>query len=401
MNNDYSTKRYVGASVYGVRMPIIKQGDDITNIIADVLIKAKNSPYQPIVLNHRDIIGITESLLARAQGNYITLKDIAEDVSQKFPTGDVAVAFPILSRNRFAKILEGIAKGVKGKVYVCLSYPADEVGNLIMDEEALFNSHINPYTDIITKKQFREKFGVFHHPITGSDHIQMYQDISPNIEIVLLNNPKDILKFTNQIIVSSIHARHKHKALLKKLGATVYGLDDICNQPSQQRGWSEYGVLGSNYSDEERLKLFPRNSKEFCNKLQKLIKLKTGQDVEVMVYGDGGFKCPKTQIWEFADPVVSPGHTDGLKGMPNEIKIKAVADNNTNDPEKAIQKAISEKETGDDFYTLGTTPRQITDLVGSLCDLTTGSGDKGTPVVVVKGYFDNYLAGIPKQHTRA
>ena len=400
MNNKNLSERYIGASVYGVRMPIIKQGDDISKIIADVLVNAENSSYQPLILNHRDIIGVTESFLARAQGNYITIEDISADIRKKFPTGDVAVAFPILSRNRFAKVLEGIAKGVKGKVYVCLSFPTDEVGNAIMDEEALFNSNINPYTDVMSKKEFREKFGIFHHPITGSDHIQMYEDIAPNIEIHLLNNPKDILKLTDQVIVSSIHARHRHKAILKNAGAKVYGLDDICNQENPLHGWSEYGVLGSNYSDESRLKLFPRNSKEFCLKLQKLIKQKTNQDVEVMIYGDGGFKCPKTQIWEFADPVVSPGYTEGLKGMPNEIKIKAVADNNEKNPEQAIQKAIKEKETGDDFYTLGTTPRQITDLVGSLCDLTTGSGDKGTPVVVVKGYFDNYLTGIP-QHTRA
>ena len=397
MNTINSTKRYVGASVYGVRMPIITEGADIATIISDTIIQAEHSEYQPITLDNRDIIGITESFLARAQGNYITIDNIADDIRRKFPEGNVAVAFPILSRNRFAKILEGIAKGVKGKVYVCLSYPADEVGNAIMDEDALFNSDINPYTDILSKNQFREKFGVFHHPITGSDHIQMYEELSPNIEIVLLNNPKDILKYTNQIVVSSIHTRYRHKDILQKAGATVYTLDDICNIPNNQHGWSEYGVLGSNYSDENRLKLFPRDSMVFCKKLQNLLKEKTGKTIEVMIYGDGGFKCPKTKIWEFADPVVSPGHTDGLKGMPNEIKIKAVADNNTANPEEAIQKAIADKESGDDFYTLGTTPRQITDLVGSLCDLTTGSGDKGTPVVVVKGYFDNYMTGIPER----
>ena len=397
MNTIYSTNRYVGVSVYGVRMPIIKQGDDIASIISDKLIQAYNTSYQPITLDNCDIVGITESFLARAQGNYVTLDDIADDISQKFPEGDVAVAFPILSRNRFAKILEGIAQGVKGKVYVCLSYPVDEVGNAIMDENALFNSDINPYSDILSKLQFREKFGVFHHPITGSDHIQMYEEIAPNIEIVLLNNPKDILKYTNQIIVSSIHARYRHKAILQQAGGIVYTLDDICNTPTSQHGWSEYGVLGSNYSDENRLKLFPRDSQAFCKKLQDKLKQKTGLAIEVMIYGDGGFKCPKTHIWEFADPVVSPGYTDGLKGMPNEIKIKAVADNHIDNPEEAIQKAITEKNTGDDFYTLGTTPRQITDLVGSLCDLTTGSGDKGTPVVLVKGYFDNYLTDIPER----
>lgn len=397
MNKENQSTRFVGTSVYGIRMPIITQGADISRIITDTLVKSKDTSYQPLVLDNHDIVGVTESFLARAQGNYVTMDDIADDIRQKFPSGDVAVAFPILSRNRFAKILEGIAKGVKGKVYVCLSYPTDEVGNAIMDEDALFDSNINPYTDIISKKQFREKFGVFRHPITGSDHIQMYEDVSDNIEIVLLNNPKDILKYTNQVVIASIHTRHRHKSILQKAGATVYGLDDICNRPTQQHGWSEYGVLGSNYSDENRLKLFPRDSMKFCHNLQSELKQKTGADVEVMVYGDGGFKCPKTKIWEFADPVVSPGYTDGLKGMPNEIKIKAIADNNPDNPEQAIKQAIKAKDKGDDFYTLGTTPRQITDLVGSLCDLTTGSGEKGTPVVVVKGYFDNYTSRIPQR----
>ena len=397
MTNTSHNPRYVGTSALGIRMPIIKEGDDIKNIISNTIIKAQTSSYQPLSINNGDIIGITESFLARAQGNYITLDDIAKDVSQKFPSGDVAVAFPILSRNRFAKILEGIAKGVKGKVYVILSYPSDEVGNAIMDEDALFNSEINPYSDILTKQDFRNKFGIFHHPITGSDHIKMYEDISPNIEIILLNNPKDILKFTNQIIVSSIHIRHRQKQILTKLGATAYTIDEICNTPSQNRGWSEYGVLGSNYSDENRLKLFPRNSMEFCESLQKLLKQKTGKHLEVMIYGDGGFKCPKTKIWEFADPVVSPGYTNGLEGMPNEIKIKAVADNNKSNPEEAIKQAINDKNKSNGFYSIGTTPRQITDLLGSLCDLTTGSGEKGTPVVYIKGYFDNYLTKAPKE----
>lgn len=387
--------RYVGTSVYGLRMPIITQGADIAHIITDNIIDATKAKYQPLKINNGDVVGITESFLARAQGNYITLDDIAKDIAQKFPVGDVAVAFPILSRNRFAKILEGIAHGVKGKVYVCLSYPADEVGNAIMDENVLFDSDTNPYTDIIDKQTFRKKFGTFHHPITGSDHIQMYEDISPNIEVVLLNNPKDILKFTNQVIVSSIHIRHRQKQILSKEGAIAYTLDEICNTPSANRGWSEYGVLGSNYSDADRLKLFPRDSMSFCYSLQSLLKEKTGKHIDVMIYGDGGFKCPKTKIWEFADPVVSPGYTKGLEGMPNEIKIKAVADNNNKNPEEAVKQAIYAKDKSENFYSIGTTPRQITDLLGSLCDLTTGSGEKGTPVVYIKGYFDNYLTNIP------
>lgn len=395
MTENCQNTRYVGTSVYGIRMPIITQGADIANIISDTIINACKAKYQPIVINNGDIVGITESFLARAQGNYITLDDIAKDISAKFPSGDVAVAFPILSRNRFAKILEGISKGVKGKVYVFLSYPTDEVGNAIMDEDKLFETDINPYTDIINKKQFRAKFGTFYHPITGSDHIQMYEDISDNIEVVLLNNPKDILKFTNQIIVASIHIRNRQKQILSKMGAKVYTLDEICNLPSENRGWSEYGVLGSNYADKNRLKLFPRDSLTFCHNLQKLFKEKTGKHIEVMIYGDGGFKCPKTKIWEFADPVVSPGYTKGLEGMPNEIKIKAVADNNSENPDEAIKKAINDKNKQNGFYSIGTTPRQITDLLGSLCDLTTGSGEKGTPVVYIKGYFDNYLTPNP------
>lgn len=388
--------RYVGTSVYGVRMPIITKGADISNIVADTLVKAQEAQYEPLCLNNRDIVAITESFLARAQGNYVSLNDIATQISAKFPKGDVAVAFPILSRNRFAKILEAIAKGVSGKVYVCLSYPSDEVGNALMDEDDLFNSDVNPYADVMSQKDFYDKFGVFKHPITGTDYMKLYKDIASNVEIVLLNNPKDILKFTNQIIVASIHQRFRHKQILQKVGADVITLEDICNKPSNDNGWSEYGVLGSNYSDNDKLKLFPRDAMAFCYDLQKLLKQKTGKQIEVMIYGDGGFKCPKTKIWEFADPVVSPGYTKGLEGMPNEVKIKAVADNNVANPEDAVKNAIYEKNKGNNNYSLGTTPRQITDLLGSLCDLTSGSGDKGTPVVLIKGYFDNYLSQNPQ-----
>ncbi len=387
--------RLVGTSVYGVRMPIINAGANIIDIISDELIKASQSEYQPFSFNDRDIIGVTESLLARSQKNYVTLDDVAAEVSGAFPEGDVAVAFPILSRNRFAKILEGIARGVKGKVYVCLSFPDDEVGNAVMDEAKLLASDVNPYQDIMTADEMREKFGEFHHPITGADYAKMYQDVNPNIEVVMLNNPRDVLKYANQVVVSSIHKRFYHKSLLEKLGAKVIALDEICKSESSQRGWSEYGLLGSNYSTENTLKLFPRNAKDFCKQLQQKMLEKTGKKIEVLVYGDGGFKCPATHIWEFADPVVSPGHTDGLSGMPKEIKIKAVADNNTQNPHQAIIDAIGNKEIEGDAYSLGTTPRKITDLVGSLCDLTSGSGDKGTPVILIKGYFDNYLAENP------
>ena len=390
-------KRYVGASVYGLRMPIITEGADIATIISDTLVDAKNTDYQPVQLNNKDIIGITESFLARAQGNFVSLTDIADEVAQKFPSGDVAIAFPILSRNRFVKILEALTKGVSGKVYVCLSYPADEVGNPIMDEEKLYYSDVNPYTDVMTDKEFSEKFGHYNHPITNANYIDMYKAVSDKIEVVLLNNPLDITKLTNQVIVASIHKRHQHKKMLEKQGATVITLTDLCSKPNPDKGWSEYGLLGSNFSDADRLKLFPRNAKDFCIKLQEMIMEKSGKNVEVLVYGDGGFKCPSTHIWELADPVVSPGFTDGLKGMPNEVKIKAVADNNKANPEQAIVDAIANKMKGDDSYALGTTPRQITDLVGSLCDLTTGSGDKGTPVVVIKGYFDDYTTQSPTE----
>ena len=396
MNKIGQNTRYVGTSVYGIRMPIITQGADISNIIANTLINSEDAIYEPLKLNNRDIVAITESFLARAQGNYVTLDSIANEISEKFPKGDVAVAFPILSRNRFAKVLEAIAKGVSGKVFVCLSYPSDEVGNAIMDEDDLFNSDINPYTDVISKDVFYNKFGVFKHPITNTDYIKLYESMSSKIEVVLLNNPKDILKFTNQVIVASIHQRYRHKQILKQANADVITLEDISNKPSEEKGWSEYGLLGSNYSDNNKLKLFPRDAMAFCRNLQNLLKQKTGKDIEVMVYGDGGFKCPKTKIWEFADPVVSPGYTKGLEGMPNEIKIKAVADNNVSNPEDAVKSAICEKNKGNNAYSLGTTPRQITDLLGSLCDLTSGSGDKGTPVVLIKGYFDNYLSENPQ-----
>ena len=281
---NHKEERYVGTSVYGLRMPIIKTGDDISSIICDKVLESQNSSYQPLSINNGDIIGITESFLARSQGNYVSIDDISNDIKQKFPKGDIGVAFPILSRNRFAKILEGIAKGTHGKVYVFLSYPTDEVGNAIMDEEKLYNSNINPYTDIITKQEFRDKFGVFHHPITGSDHIKMYEDISSNIEVILLNNPKDILKYTKQVIVSSIHIRQRQKKILEQYGATAYTLDEILNTPSEVHGWSEYGVLGSNYSNETKLKLFPRDSKAFCRNLQTLLKQKTGKHLEVMIY---------------------------------------------------------------------------------------------------------------------
>lgn len=391
------SKRLIGTSVYGIRMPIISQGDAILDIICDTLIQATKSTYQPIKFDNRDIVGVTESFLARSEHNYVSLDDVAAEVSAAFPTGDVAVVFPICSRNRFAKILEGITRGVQGKVYVCLSYPTDEVGNPIMDEDILLQSDVNLYTDIFTAEAFKTKFGSFLHPFTQTDYIELYQSICDKIEIVMLNNPKDVLKFSQQVIIASIHNRIRHQKILQIAGTKVITLQDICSQPVAGRGWSEYGLLGANYSNNDMLKLFPRNAPEFCHLLQDKLYHLTGKKIEVMVYGDGGFKCPAQHIWEFADPVVSPGFTDGLKGTPNEVKIKAVADSYSGCSSDAVINAIAQKKAGQNNYNLGTTPRRITDLVGSLCDLTSGSGDKGTPVVYIKGYFDDYTTPAPQE----
>lgn len=395
--NRFNFERFVGTSVYGVRMPIIAAGDEISDTICDTLAAAAQATYQPLVFDDRDIVGITESFLARSQKNYVSLADIAADVSAVFPSGDVAVAFGILSRNRFAKILEGIVQGVQGKVYVCLSYPADEVGNPLIDEDKLSDSSVNPYTDILTAAEFKSQFGTYLHPFTQTDYIALYQSISDKIEIVFLNNPKDVLKFSHQVIVASIHNRGRHKKALAAAGAKVITLEDICNKPTDAHGYSPYGLLGSNFASGDTLKLFPRDAEEFCNALQTKLFHLTGKKIEVLVYGDGGFKCPAAHIWEFADPVVSPGFTDGLKGTPEEVKIKAVADSHCGAGDEAVRQAIAQKKAGQNPYALGTTPRRLRDLIGSLCDLTSGSGDKGTPVVYIKGYFDDYTSPAPQK----
>lgn len=395
--NNASSRRYVGTSSLGVRMPIIQEGDNLVQIVCDNLLAAQNCSYQPFKLDNHDIVAVTESLVARAQGNYVTLNDIGADVSSKFPSGDVAVAFPILSRNRFATVLDGIARGVKGKLYLFLSYPSDEVGNPLMDEQKMLEAGINPYSDLLTKEEYYQKLGWYTHPITGSNHVQMYSEISPKIEVVLTNNPLDILKYTNQIIVASIHKRNLQKQMLSNDGGNVCTLADICTAPRYEgMGCNpEFGILGSNYSDENKIKLFPTGCDKFVKEVQAKLFSRTGKKVEVMVYGDGAFKDPQHGIWELADPVVSPGYTEGLNGMPNEIKIKAIADINKENAEEAVKNAIKSKTNAQSAAALGTTPRRITDLVGSLCDLTSGSGDKGTPVVVVKGYFDCYTDSIP------
>jgi hypothetical protein len=386
--------RTVGTTVRGIRAPIIMQGDDLVSIVVDSILTA--SKAEGFSLNDRDIIGVTESLLARAQGNYASVSDIAASINEKF-TDDLAVIFPILSRNRFAIILKGISMTGK-KIYLFLNYPADEVGNHLMDIDQMDQLGINPYTDVLSEDKYRSLFGeVVPHPFTGVDYVKMYKELAPEgkIEIYLTNDPRVALKYTKQILVANVHERQRTKRILRSSGGeVVYGLDDILNRPVNDSGYNpDFGLLGSNAATEDTVKLFPRDCENFVLAVQQLVKDKTGKLVEVMVYGDGAFKDPLGKIWELADPVVSPGFTPGLSGTPNEIKLKYIADNdlkNLKDEEMqaAIYQRIKEKE--DNSQSLGTTPRRITDLVGSLCDLTSGSGDKGTPIVLVQGYFDNY-----------
>ncbi|NEZ46337.1 F420-0--gamma-glutamyl ligase [Clostridium niameyense] len=390
--------RTIGTTVRGVRAPIVKQGDDLINIVVEsVLRSAENEKFS---INDKDVIGVTESLAARAQGNYASVEDIASDANKKFQ-GDFAVVFPILSRNRFSLILKGLAMTGK-KIYLILNYPSDEVGNHLMDVDKMDEAEINPFTDVLTEKRYREIFGEkVSHPFTGIDYVQMYKDIAinDNIEVILANDPRVALKYTKEVLVANIHERNRTKRLLKKAGAkSVYGLDEILNNSINGSGFNkDYGVLGSNLATDTKLKLFPRDCEKMVQSIQKKMKDKTGKNVEVMIYGDGAFKDPVGKIWELADPVVSPGYTEGLRGTPNEIKLKYIADNELSnlsgeDIAEAMKKKILDKskEKTSEGEKLGTTPRQITDLLGSLCDLTSGSGDKGTPIVLIQGYFDNY-----------
>lgn len=388
--------RMVGTTVRGIRAPIVKQGDDLVEIVVQSVLMASQEERFPI--NDRDIIGVTESLLARAQGNYASVTDIAADIQQKF-TGNIGVVFPILSRNRFALILKGIALTGK-KIYLLLNYPCDEVGNHLMDVDKMDELGINPYSDTLSEQRYRELFGdVVPHPFTGIDYVQMYKTLAPEgqIEIFLGNDPRKILEYTDQVLVANVHERHRTKRILKDAGAgIVYTLDEILTQPVKGSGYNpEFGLLGSNAATEDSVKLFPKDCQQFVSAVQQSLKDKTGKLVEVMIYGDGAFKDPVGKIWELADPVVSPGYTPGLAGTPNELKLKYIADNELKGltPEEmksVLQKRIKEKEAAQ--QSLGTTPRRITDLVGSLCDLTSGSGDKGTPIVLVQGYFDNYAS---------
>ncbi len=394
--------RRVGTVSRGIRCPIIRQGDDLGVIVTESVLEA--AKCEGFELRDRDVIALTESIVARAQGNYATVDDIAEDVKNKLGGGTVGVIFPILSRNRFAICLRGIAKGAK-KIVLMFSYPSDEVGNSLVSLDQVDAAGINPYSDVLTLEKYRELFGVNKHEFTGVDYVQYYGDLiresGAEVEIIFANQAKTILNYTDCVLTCDIHTRARTKRILKAAGAKIVcGLDDILNAPLHggEFGCNEnYGLLGSNKSTEDRIKLFPRSCQPLVLDIQKRILEATGRHVEVMVYGDGAFKDPKGKIWELADPVVSPAFTDGLIGTPNELKLKYLADNDYKDLsgeelKKAISASIRAKQGNlvGNMASQGTTPRQLTDLIGSLCDLTSGSGDKGTPVVLVQGYFDNY-----------
>ena len=392
--------KYVGVTSRGIRLPIIKKGDDLVDIVTTSVLEA--SKNEPFALHDKDVIAITESIVARAQGNYATIDDIAKDIENKFHRGTVGVIFPILSRNRFAILLKGIARGVD-KVVLMLSYPSDEVGNALLTYDELDAKDINPYSDVLSLEAYRDLFGKKVHEFTGVDYIDYYVDLikkeGADVEVVFANQARTILEYTKKVLACDIHTRARTKRILKEKGAEiVYGLDDILTTSVNGSGYNaKYGLLGSNKSTEEVVKLFPRDSQPLVEGVQERIFKATGKKVEVMVYGDGAFKDPQGKIWELADPVVSPFYTSGLVGTPNELKLKFLADNEFKDLKgEELKQAIREKikEKGSNLVgqmaSQGTTPRQLTDLIGSLCDLTSGSGDKGTPVVLVQNYFSNY-----------
>ena len=400
--------RHVGTVSVGIRLPIIKEGSDLANIVVDSVLDAALDGFK---IEDRDVVAVTESIVARSQGNYATTSDIAEDIKKKMASDTIGVIFPILSRNRFAIILKGIAMGVK-KIYLMLSYPSDEVGNALLSYEDIDNAKVNPYSDILTLKEYRKLFGYKKHEFTGIDYIQYYEDlirsVGCDIEVVFANNAKAILNYTDHVLTCDIHTRARTKKILKANGAkVVLGLDDLLTEPMVKKdsnnknvssGYNpKYGLLGSNKATEDLVKLFPRDAQGLVDDIQAKFYERTGKKVEVMVYGDGAFKDPQGKIWELADPVVSPFYTSGLVGTPNELKLKYLADNDFanlkgEELKEAIKASIKEKDADlvGKMVSEGTTPRQLTDLIGSLCDLTSGSGDKGTPVVLVKGYFDNY-----------
>lgn len=392
--------RFVGTTSRGLRAPIIREGDDLEKIVVDTLLGAVDAGEFEI--GTKDVLAVTESIVARAQANYATTEDIAQDVKAKLGGETVGVVFPILSRNRFAICLRGIAKGAK-KIVLMLSYPSDEVGNHILDIDKLDEKGINPYSDVLTQAEFEGLFGKSCHTFTAVDYVNYYKSLieeeGAEAEIIFSNNPRTVVEYTDKVLCCDIHTRARTKRLIKEAGATVVlGMDDIMTESVNGSGYnSDYGLLGSNKATEDKVKLFPVNCQEFVDGVQAEIKARTGKTVEVMVYGDGAFKDPVGKIWELADPVVSPGYTKGLEGQPNELKLKYLADNDFADLsgdelKDAIEDAIKTKDANlvGQMVTEGTTPRRLTDLLGSLCDLTSGSGDKGTPIIYIQGYFDNY-----------
>ena len=392
--------RFVGTTSRGLRAPIIREGDDLKKIVVDTLLGAVDAGEFEI--GTKDVLAVTESIVARAQANYATTEDIAQDVKAKLGGETVGVVFPILSRNRFAICLRGIAKGAK-KIVLMLSYPSDEVGNHILDIDKLDEKGINPYSDVLTQAEFEGLFGKSCHTFTAVDYVNYYKGLieeeGAEAEIIFSNNPRTVVEYTDKVLCCDIHTRARTKRLIKEAGATVViGMDDIMTESVNGSGYnSDYGLLGSNKATEDKVKLFPVNCQEFVDGVQAEIKARTGKTVEVMVYGDGAFKDPVGKIWELADPVVSPGYTKGLDGQPNELKLKYLADNDFADLsgdelKAAIEDAIKTKDANlvGQMVTEGTTPRRLTDLLGSLCDLTSGSGDKGTPIIYIQGYFDNY-----------
>ena len=394
-------QRRTGTISRGIRCPIIREGDDLAKIVGDSVIEA--AECDGFELRDKDVVAVTESILARSQGNYASVEAIAKDVKAKLGGETVGVIFPILSRNRFAICLRGIAMGCK-KVVLMLSYPSDEVGNHLLTYDQLDEAGVNPYSDVLSLGKYRELFGENKHEFTGVDYVAYYSqliaDAGAECEVIFANQAKAILDYTDCVLTCDIHTRARTKRLLKAAGAKVVcGMDDILNAPVDGSGFNaDFGLLGSNKSTEDMIKLFPKDCTDFVNRTQQYLIEKTGKNIEVMVYGDGAFKDPQGKIWELADPCVSPGYTKGLEGTPNELKLKYLADNDFKDLSgDELKKAISEriKEKGEEslvgnMASQGTTPRKFTDLIGSLCDLTSGSGDKGTPVVLVQGYFDNY-----------
>jgi len=394
-------ERMVGTVVRGLRAPIMKKGDNIAEIVVDTVLKA--SELEGFSIKDKDIVAITESVVARTQGNYADIDAISMDIKSKFGDDTIGVIFPILSRNRFAICLRGIAKAVK-KIVLMLQYPSDEVGNQLITIDELDEKGINPWTDVLTEEQFRNLFGYKKHPFTGIDYIEYYKSIvekcGAECEIIFSNDARTILKYTKNVLACDIHSRMRTKRILKSNGGeNIYGLDDILTESVNGSGYNEkYGLLGSNKATENTVKLFPRDCQPIVDNIQAMLKEKTGKNVEVMIYGDGAFKDPVGKIWELADPVVSPAYTKGLEGTPNEIKLKYIADNEFphlegEELKKAIIEYIEKKESDlvGNMLSQGTTPRRLTDLIGSLCDLTSGSGDKGTPIVYIQGYFDSYV----------